>query len=181
MCRKQVMGPDSRLKTLVKLEPLDLSHANGLFKALNHEEIGIYIGGADVTSLSALEDRIKFLKQGPKADSNQLWVNFVVLLNSEIVGRVEATLHDSIAEIAYLINPLLWGQGLGTAAAELLIDELRGKGEYDFWATVTPENKASARVLEKLEFVEIDPGQAPQLLSYDSGDRTFRKKFHSLS
>jgi RimJ/RimL family protein N-acetyltransferase len=157
-----------------ELQKLELKHASQLFDALNHVEVGEFIGGPDVTTLSELEDRIKHLQIGPKAETGQRWFNFAVLLESVVIGRVEATAHDAIVEIAYLITPSLCGQGLGTVATELLLNELRSGGEHNFWATTVPENIASVRVLEKLGFVEIDPSQAPLLLSYDSGDRVFQ-------
>ena len=160
----------------LRLEPLDVRHAAELFHALNHPKIGDYIGGPDVTTLSELADRIHHLQRGPTVESGQRWFNFAVLLNSQIVGRVEATSHDDIAEIAYLINPLLWGQGLGTEAARLLLSELRNVGEKEFWGTCVPENFASARVMERLGFVEIPVNDAPPLLSYDPGDRVFQLK-----
>lgn len=157
----------------LKLEPLDLCHASQLFEALDDEQVGKFIGGPDVATLAELEDRIQHLKTGPAADSGQRWFNYAVLLDSVVIGRVEATAHDGIVEIAYLLNPSLWGQGLGTAATELLLNELRSEGEHDFWATLVPENVASARVVEHLGFAEIDAKLAPKLLSFDEGDRVF--------
>ena len=157
----------------LRLEKLDLSHAGALFDALNHEKVGRYIGGPDVTTLQELEVRIQHLQEGPRAETGQRWFNFAVLFESVVIGRVEATSHDGIVEIAYLINPTYRGQGLGTAATELLLRELRHEGEHDFWATTSPENAASAKVLENLGFTEIDSDFAPNLLSFETGDRAF--------
>lgn len=165
----------------LKLETLDLRHASGLFEALDHELVGKFIGGPDVSTLAELEDRIQHLQKGPDEDSGQLWFNFAVLLDSVVIGRVEATAHDGIVEIAYLLNPSMWGQGLGTASTELLLNELRSRGEHDFWATVVPENVASARVVEHLGFREIDADLAPVLLSFDEGDRVFNLKDGTIS
>lgn len=157
----------------LKLEPLDLRHASELFDALNHEKVGLFIGGPDVTSLVELEDRILHLQKGPQVKMGQRWFNFAVLLESVVIGRVEATAHDGIVEIAYLLNPSHWGKGIGTAATELLLNELRREGEHDFWSTVVPENVASIKVLENIGFVEINSDLAPELLSYDDGDHVF--------
>jgi RimJ/RimL family protein N-acetyltransferase len=165
----------------LRLEPLDLNHASELFDALNHEQIGLFIGGPDVNTLTELEDRIQHLQKGPKEETGQRWYSFAVLLDSVVIGRVEATAHDGIVEIAYLLNPSLWGQGLGTAATELLLNELRMDGERDFWATAVPENVASVRVVEHLGFREIDADLAPELLSFDKGDRVFNLKDGTLS
>jgi RimJ/RimL family protein N-acetyltransferase len=158
----------------LELQKLELKHALQLFDALNHVEVGEFIGGPDVTTLSELEDRIAHLQIGPREEVNQRWFNFAVLLESVVIGRVEATAHDAIVEIAYLITPSLWGQGLGTTATELLLNQLQNEGEDNFWATTVPENTASTKVLENLGFIEIDPRQAPLLLSYDEGDRVFQ-------
>lgn len=165
----------------LKLEPLDLCHASQLFEALDDEKVGKFIGGPDVSTLAELEDRIQHLQKGPKQETGQRWYNFAVLLDSVVIGRVEATAHDGIVEIAYLLNPSLWGQGLGTTATELLLNQLRGEGERDFWITAVPENLASARVVEHLGFREIDPDLAPELLSFDKGDRVFNLKDGTLS
>ena len=165
----------------LKLETLDLCHASQLFEALNDEQVGKFIGGPDVSTLAELEDRIQHLQRGSEADSGHLWFNYAVLLDSVVIGRVEATAHDGIVEIAYLLKPSLWGQGLGTAATELLLNELRSRGEHDFWATVLPENIASAKVVEHLGFAEIDVDLAPELLSLDEGDKVFNLKDGTLS
>lgn len=84
----------------LKLEPLDLCHASELFDALNCEKIGLFIGGPDVTTLTEFEDQIQDLQKGPKEETGQRWFNFAVLLKSVVIGRVEATAHDEIVEIA---------------------------------------------------------------------------------
>lgn len=160
----------------LELEPLDLCHAPQLLEALSNEQVGKFIGGPDVSNLAELELRIQHLRKGPTEDSGQFWFNYAVLLDSAVIGRVEATAHDGIVEIAYLLNPSLWGQGLGTAATELLLNELRIRGEHDFWATVDPENIASVKVLEHLGFTEIDPKLAPAVQSFEEGDRVFNLK-----
>lgn len=169
----------------VQLEPLRVEHAPMLFEALDDERVGRFIGGPDVTTLEALRSRIEQLNAGPPPASNHTWLNFAVLLDGIVVGRVEATLHSGIAEIAYLIGPEYWGRGLGMQAASGLMVEASRQGAKDFWATTAPGNHASVRVLERLGFTEIlvPQGRVPQervfphppLLSYDVGDRVFHR------
>lgn len=156
------------------LEPLGLKHAAKLFAALNDDRVGLYIGGPDVTTIAELRDRILYLQSGPPQESNQRWFNYAVLLNSQVVGRVEATAHDGLVEIAYLIGPANWSKGIGSSATDLLLAELREQGELEFWATTHPGNLASKAVLQKLGFTEVAPSMAPMLLSYDEGDLIFR-------
>ena len=144
-----------------------------LFDALNDERVGRYIGGPDVTTVEALYARVEHLRLGPPPEARQLWLNFAVLLDATVVGRVEATVHSGLAEIAYLIGPRFWGRGFGLEAATLLLEEVAREGVSDFWATTEPGNFASAEVLARLGFEETDPSTAPLLLSYDIGDRIF--------
>lgn len=157
----------------LQLELLEPQHASQLFAALNHEEVGRFIGGPDVTTVEELEARIRARQVGPHDGKTQKWINLAVLLDSIVIGRVEATVHDGITEIAYLINPSLWGKGYGTAATKLLIERLINEGQEEFWATAVPENVASIRVMQKLGFIEVEAQSAPELFSYDDGDRVF--------
>ncbi|MBU6243757.1 MAG: GNAT family N-acetyltransferase [Actinomycetales bacterium] len=146
-----------------------------LFDALNDERVGRYIGGPDVTTVEALYARIEHLRQGPSPQARQSWLNFAVLLDSTVVGRVEATVHSGIAEIAYLIGPRYWGQGFGREAAGLLLEQVSLEGVSDVWATTEPDNVASVNVLVQLGFRESEAFAAPPLLSYDDGDRIFHR------
>ena len=158
----------------LKLEVLEIRHAQLLFDALNDEQVGEFIGGPDVTTLKDLKNRIHHLQLGPPPDSGQRWYNFAVILDELVIGRVEATSHEGITEIAYLLSPKFWNRGLGTSATGLMIEKLKAEGYFDFWATVTPGNVASERVLTNLGFVETEMPTSQRLLSYESGDLVFR-------
>lgn len=102
-------------------------------------------------------------------------MNYVVVHDGAVIGRVEATVHDGIAEIAYVIGPRSWGHGWGTEAARLLLDHLASEDVTETWATAASGNVASCRLLRRLGFVETEAADAPQLLSYDVGDLVFRR------
>lgn len=152
------------------IEPLREDHAEALFAALSDDRVGTYLGGPDVESLEWLSDRIRRLLAGAPAGSGQEWWNGVLVLDGVVIGRVEATLHDGDAEVAYVLGPPWWRQGYATEAAAWLLDELRAAGVARAWATVVPANAGSRGVLRRLGFVEADPPDAPRLLSYDDGD-----------
>lgn len=152
------------------IEPLREDHAEELYAALSDERVGRYLGGPDVESLDWLRDRIRRLIAGAPAGSGQEWWNAVVLLDGVVIGRVEATLHDGDAEVAYVLGPRWWRQGYASEAAAWLLEELRAAGVARAWATVLPGNAGSRGVLRRLGFVEVDPPRAPALLSYDDGD-----------
>ena len=170
-----VAGRTERLR----IEPLDLGHARGLFDALDHPSVGTYIGGPDVTTVEALREQIVAKRRGP-ADDGETWLNWVVLAGDVVVGRVEATLHDGLAEIAYVFGPSFWGQGYATEATRWMVDHLAdAHGITRCWATVAPGNEASAALLGRLGFVPAAPDAVPdgvQLHSYDDGDLVFRSR-----
>lgn len=162
----------------LRIEPLDLVHAPGLFAALDDERVGTFIGGPDVTTLERLRERIVALRQGPSADSGQEWLNWAVALapDGPIVGRLEATRHapggHSVGEIAYVFGPAWWGRGFATEATRWLVDHLhRDRGITELWATVAPGNTSSSGLLERLGFTRAEPIDG--LLSYDDGDLVF--------
>lgn len=152
------------------IEALGLEHAAELFRALCDERVSWYIGGPDVTTLEALQDRITHLSTGPPDDRDELWLNFAVLCAGNVIGRIEATLHSGIAEIAYVFGPAWWGHGYATEAVSWLLSHLAGRGVSVVWAATTPGNEASARLLERLGFVTTQPPTHLRLLSYDDGD-----------
>ncbi|MBM3688350.1 MAG: GNAT family N-acetyltransferase [Actinobacteria bacterium] len=160
----------------LRLERLRLEHAPMLFAALDDPRVGHFIGGPDVTTLEALRARIDRVTDGPPPESGQTWLNFAVLLGPTVIGRVEATVHEGIAEIAYLIGPRWWGCGYGAAATSLLLDNLAVTGVTDYWATTMPDNLASVGVLVHLGFSEVETRDAPLLHSYDDGDRVFHRR-----
>ncbi|MEH0971109.1 GNAT family protein [Micromonospora sp. CPCC 205546] len=77
---------------------------------------------------------------------------FGVLVDGEVVGCAELTLHGpSTGEIAYVVHPRVWGQGVATAAArELLRVGFGEHGRHRIFGTCDPRNLASAAVLRKI-------------------------------
>ena len=108
--------PSSRAAVTARLtiEPLAARHAEELFAALDDPLVGRYIGGPDVTTLAELRERIAHLLAGPEVGSGDTWANWVVVLDAVIIGRLEATFHDGIAEVGYVFGPRWWGRGYGT-------------------------------------------------------------------
>jgi RimJ/RimL family protein N-acetyltransferase len=157
------------------IEPLDLSHAVDLFAALDDDRVGTYIGGPDVTSLAALRERIARLNVGAPADRSEIWCNWAVLSEGVVVGRIEATVHDGIAEIAYVFGPMSWGKGYASEAVAWMVEELRTLGAQECWAAVAPGNESSVRLLARVGFMAADPSDV-RLLSYEDGDLTFLRR-----
>lgn len=157
----------------VRLEELNESHADALFAALDHESVYRFIGGPDATTPDEMRARISRVRSGPAPERDETWLNFAVLVDDLVAGRVEATLHDGIAEIAYLMGPRFWGRGHATTATAQLIAILPQRHVASVWACVHPGNVPSTRVLSRLGFREQLASTGARLLSFDPGDLVF--------
>jgi RimJ/RimL family protein N-acetyltransferase len=79
-----------------------------------------------------------------------------------LVGAVGAHLHEHDVEIGYWIGRQHWGQGYAGEGAgaviSVLLESYPGRQVY---AECLPSNRASWRVLEKLGFMHVGPGERP--------------------
>jgi ribosomal-protein-alanine N-acetyltransferase len=168
----QTPVPRTQRLSISAVQPDD---ARELFVALDHPDVGRFIGGPEATSVDAVRERIERVSAGPPANRrNERWWNFVVRRTSDgnVVGRVEATTYDDWAEIAYVFDPREWGAGYATEATTWLLQFLADQGVAEVWAAVMPENERSIRLLRRLSFVERDEPPAG-MGSYDDGDLVF--------
>jgi RimJ/RimL family protein N-acetyltransferase len=165
----------------LKLSPLDSSDAPGLFAALNHPEVGQFIGGPAVTTLEALHARIQQLNAGPPPGSTeQEWLNFTVRStegDDRIIGQIQATVHAGWAEVAWVLGPEFWGKGYGTEAATWLVAHLdTAHGVIEVWATVDPANLRSIGLLRALGFVQQASPYRRVPESFVDGDLVFARE-----
>ncbi len=156
------------------IQPIDIEHADGLFHALDFDGVYQFITQPRPRNSGEVRARIERVNVEPNPDSGQEWLNFVVLLNSEVIGRLEATLIGESAEIAYLFNPLVSGKGYATTGTLWLIDHIFKTREVnEIWATTDPANLKSINLLKRCAFKEAAlPAQG--LLSFDAGDAVFQ-------
>jgi len=148
-----------------------------LFEALDDPEVGRYIGGPDVTTVEALRDRIAFITAGPgPGRDDERWLNVAVRAEGRVIGRLEATLHEGWAEVAWVFGPAWWGRGYATEGAAWLLAHLRDDdGITEAWATVDPANGRSVRLIGRLGFREQVPPFRRRPASYDDGDLVFAR------
>lgn len=158
----------------VVYEPLTLSSVAEVAAALDDERVYRFIGGRPSRRL--VEDRLATALQGPPPDAHgQTWLNFVArdAASRSVLGRLEATLHDGIAEVAFLYAPRSWGRGLATDGLRWLHGELRSRSVTALWATTDPENTASAGSLTRCGYRRVASDRRPLLHSFDEGDLVF--------
>ena len=87
----------------------------------------------------------------------------VILVNEVEVGCVAAFPRDGNTHVAYWISPDRWGQGIATAALQMLLVEVLDRPLH---ATVADTNLASLRVLQKCGFQPIGIRQVVECSRY---------------
>ncbi|PBI87749.1 hypothetical protein BKP43_38150 [Variovorax boronicumulans] len=134
-----------------------------------YEHIGGRHSDADVLSLSLQ----RALDASRAESTSELWLNYSMRLRDgdHLIGRLEATVHDGIVEVAFLLGVEYWGHGYAKEGLSWLHQELaRVCPGARCWATTLPENARSNRLLLSCGYVRVNPAMAPQLLTYDDGD-----------
>lgn len=90
-----------------------------------------------------------------------------------MVGRLEATLHHSLAEVAFLFSPSCWGRGYAREGLVWMHHEIQQSyGINSFWATTEPANTRCQALLRRSGY-RLVPTGAPLLYSLEAGDLAF--------
>jgi RimJ/RimL family protein N-acetyltransferase len=156
------------------IEELRIEHLAELASQLRQPEVYEYIGGLPSHEEFILDRQRALRGPGPGASAER-WLNFLVREKSShlMLGRLEATLHDAIAEVAFLFGPRYWGQGFALEALAWLHGEVqRSHGVSSFWATTVPANTRCQSLLLRSGYTQVLTG-APVLYSFEAGDLVF--------
>ena len=144
------------------LEPQLEAHAAEMFVVLSDPAIYEFENTAP-SSEAWLAHRFKRLETRESADGNEKWLNWVVRLsNGELAGYVQATvLQSGSSFVAYVLASRHWRGGIGRAAVELMMEELRSSyGVRSFVAVLKASNHRSLALLRAIGFRPASPGQA---------------------
>ena len=140
----------------LRLEPLLLHHADGLFAPLSDARLYAHVPQEPPATLEVVCERLALLSTRRSPEGDELWLNWVVCdaRDGGYLGRVQATVRaDAPAYIAYELFPEHWHHGYAAEACrrmiEWLIDELQVE---HFTAEVDSLNEPSLRLLERLGF-----------------------------
>ena len=156
------------------IEPLRAEHLPELATQLRQPLVYEHIGGTPSLPDFVL-DRERALAGPGEAAPSEHWLNFLVRerASRQMLGRLEATLHDSIAEVAFLFGPNYWGEGYASEALAWLHAEIQGSyGIANFWATTVPENSRCQALLHWSGYKQVHAG-TPLLYSFEKGDLVF--------
>ncbi|NGY66457.1 GNAT family N-acetyltransferase [Lentzea sp. NEAU-D13] len=128
------------------LLPLRPEHAAEMAEVLSDPALHAFIGGAPLEP-QALRARYERLTAG-SPDPAQHWLNWVIHLRGEnrLVGTVQATIADEVAEISWVVGTPWQGRGIAGEAARGLVSWLGTQPVHTVVAHIHPEHHASAAV-----------------------------------
>lgn len=158
----------------LQIEPLRAEHLPELAVQLRRPEVYEHIGGTPSLEDFIL-DRERALQGPGAAVRNEHWLNYLVRerASSQMLGRLEATVHDSVAEVAFLFSPSNWGKGYAHEALAWMHNEIQQSyGIACFWATTVAANTRCQALLLRSGYTQVQTG-APVLRSYEAGDLVF--------
>lgn len=160
----------------LRFEPLVPRHAVSLSEALLDPAVYAPFGKTPPKSIEALIALIERWSAGsPASCPTERWWNIAVfsLDDNQGLGRLEATIIDDRAEVAYLFGSKHWGNGYALEAMRWFQDRLTEDGAVlKLWASVTPSNERSIRLLQRLGYGPIH-SDWPDLYTYDEEDIVF--------
>ena len=161
----------------VLYSPLEERDIDELANALHSEAVYQYIGG--MPSRADFDQWLHRSLAGPPLEAiGERWLSVTVRLaeSREVIGRLEANVHNHLAEVAFLYNPRLWGHGYASQGLLRLHRQLSEYKEvHSFWATTHPGNQRSASLLRRHGYVPAKTQGLPLLYSYESGDHVFTR------
>lgn len=149
------------------LEPQVEAHAEEMFVVLSDPAIYEYEGGPP-PSVEKLAAGFRRKEARLSPDGREKWLNWVVRLPSgELAGYVQGTVYESHAAcIGYELSSKYWRRGIGTAAVNCMLDDLRSSYHvHTFVAVMKTANVRSMALLLKLGFV---PGTEADAALYEA-------------
>ena len=137
------------LETLrLQLSPMMASHAKVMYPILSDRQLYFFTGDEPPESVSALEERYRYLEGRKSPDESQMWLNWIVALQSSdtAIGYIQATISQTHAEIAWVIGLDWQGKGYASEAVSALVAWLKANEVDDIRCSIHPEHVASQGV-----------------------------------
>ncbi|MFT4248801.1 MAG: GNAT family N-acetyltransferase [Pseudomonas sp.] len=153
-------------------------HASELYMVLCDQRVYAHIEDQEVPTQAQFVESVDRMVAGPPTHrASEVWLDFVVRSKQtkECIGRIEATVIESRAEIAYLFGHRHWGKGYARESVQWLEQLVVEKFVVNsFWATVNSENVRSIALLKRLGYAEASVEKWPaKIASYTKGDSVF--------
>ncbi|WP_394759096.1 GNAT family N-acetyltransferase [Flavobacterium sp.] len=139
------------------LRQITTKDINEIFALRSNPETMKYIPRPLVTKMEQAMEHIKMIQD--KIETNE-GINWAITLKSDpkmigIIGHYRIRWEHFRSEIGYMLLPEYHGKGIITEAIQLMIDYgFNEMNMHSLEAIIDPKNTASARVLEKNNFIK---------------------------
>lgn len=143
---------------IVSIIPQMASHAGDMYQLLRDANLYSFTDDHPPATAQALADRYERLETRRSPDGNQWWLNWVIKKaeTDELIGYVQATVAEGVADIAWVVGVKYQSSGYATMATKLMVSQLVSTGCQSFSCHIKPWHHASNRVAQKVGFTETD-------------------------
>ena len=140
----------------VLIVPQVAAHAEDMCHLLRDADLYSFTDNHPPATTCELADRYGRLESRRSPDGSQWWLNWVVkkVGTDELIGYVQATVVEEVAEVAWVIGVRHQCGGYATMATKLMVSHLTAMGCRSFSCHIKAEHVASNRVAQKIGFTE---------------------------
>jgi ribosomal-protein-alanine N-acetyltransferase len=132
------------------LIPVSNNHSDFLFNYATNPNVNKFVAWQAPATILDTEKFIACCDEGWANNSDFNWT-ITKKESGELLGAIEVVPDSYSAKIGYVIDPKYWGQGYATEAGKAISELVLAQPTiFRLWTVCAVENKASARVLEKI-------------------------------
>lgn len=131
------------------MTPLAVSDDAAMVRVLADPALYDFTGGEPPT-LTTLHSRYTSQVAGSE-DPGEIWFNWIVRLDGDAIGFVQATITAMMADLAWVIGVPWQGRGFATEAARAMRDWLVSMGVVGFNAHIHADHAVSGAVARSLD------------------------------
>ncbi len=139
------------------LRQIDPADVNEIFAMRSNPEVMKYVPRPLCVNLDDAMDLIKMIQK--KLETNE-GINWAITLKGNntligFIGHYRIKWEHFRSEIGYMLAPEFQGKGIATEAIKLVVDYgFNEMNMHSLEAVIDPENSASAKVLDKNNFIK---------------------------
>jgi ribosomal-protein-alanine N-acetyltransferase len=148
--KPRCVPPESFDTERLRLRPPTLADADDVFQYASDPEVTRHLGFPTHRTRDTAAEFLRALAAAGESGRRYGWA--ITLAGSDrLIGVVEIRIQGSRADVGYVLARAWWGNGYMTEAVRPIVAWALAQEPIDrVWATCDVENRASARVLEKV-------------------------------